>query len=58
MILVAQPSLDTETNENDLEQIFAEAESINSLRSLIIQQNGEVISERYFKEEHQIVHLI
>lgn len=49
MILVAQPSLDTETNENDLEQIFAEAESINSLRSLIIQQNGEVISERYFK---------
>ena len=49
MILVAQPSLDTETNENDLEQIFAEAESINSLRSLIIQQDGEVISERYFK---------
>lgn len=49
MILVSQPSLDTETNENDLEQIFAEAESINSLRSLIIQQNGEVISERYFK---------
>ncbi len=49
MMVTAQPSPDTENYENDLERIFSEAESINSLRSLIIQQNGEKISERYFK---------
>ncbi len=49
MMVIAQPSPDTENYENDLERIFSEAESINSLRSLIIQQNGEKISERYFK---------
>lgn len=48
-ITLAQPSLDSESIDNNLEKIFTEAESINSLRSLIIQQDGEKISERYFK---------
>jgi len=50
VLVIAQPSLNEEVYENDLNKIFAEAESINSLRSLIIQQNGEILSERYFKE--------
>ena len=45
----AQPSFEPDPSTSNLERIFTEAESINSLRSLIIQQNGEVISERYFK---------
>jgi CubicO group peptidase (beta-lactamase class C family) len=49
VLVIAQPSLNEEVYENDLNKIFAEAESINSLRSLIIQQNGEILSERYFK---------
>ncbi len=49
-ITIAQPSFDDEiSSSNSLENIFAEAESINSLRSLIIQQHGEIISERFFK---------
>jgi len=49
-LVVAQPMMDSEPKSlSNLVHILAEAESINSLRSLIIQQNGEVISERYFK---------
>lgn len=46
----AQPSPENrEVEISGLEKILLEAESIESLRSLIIQQNGNVISEHYFK---------
>jgi len=45
----SQPSPDETSTRSELEQIFEEAEKINSLRSLIIQQDGEMISQRFFK---------
>jgi len=45
----SQPSPDEISTRSELEQIFEEAEKINSLRSLIIQQDGEMISQRFFK---------
>lgn len=45
----SQPSPDETSARSELEQIFEEAEKINSLRSLIIQQDGEMISQRFFK---------
>lgn len=37
------------SSDNDLQQIIAEAETISSLRSLLIQQNGELLAEEYFQ---------
>lgn len=41
-------SASTMSEEEVLSQIFEEAESISSVRSLLIQQNGERIAEDYF----------
>ncbi len=46
----AQPSPETDAPaRSELTTIIEKAESINSLRSLIIQQHGDRLSERYFK---------
>jgi CubicO group peptidase (beta-lactamase class C family) len=41
--LLAQPQEDSE-----LEKIFLEADSVSSIRSLLIQQHGELIGEQYY----------
>lgn len=46
----AQPADDALTEESapDLESIFVAADEISSVRSLLIQQHGQLIGERYF----------
>lgn len=43
--VAAQPS----ATEADLEQVFNQAESTSSLRSVLIQQDGELLGEKYFR---------
>ncbi|MBD3616757.1 MAG: serine hydrolase [Gracilimonas sp.] len=44
-ILVAQPA----SNEGSLEEILTQAETITSLRSVLVQQNGKLLGEDYFR---------
>ncbi|MEX0845019.1 MAG: serine hydrolase [Balneolaceae bacterium] len=41
----AQPA----TNENELDAVFQQAKSINTIRAVLIQQNGELLGEAYFR---------
>lgn len=36
-------------SDTDLEEVFEQAESITSLRSILVQQNGELLGEEYFR---------
>lgn len=49
LFLISSSLMAQSSTESELQEVFEEAESINTLRSLLIQQNGELLGEEYFR---------
>lgn len=50
LLTISLAAQSSRNNTRDLEAVFEQAESITSLRSILIQQNGELLGEDYFRD--------